>query len=79
MSQKSPTAVFVVQIRRMTSRRYFRGSSYPDLETNGNDEPFLESRFVSSWAKFVCRAATDNINNIWDLLPRYTGLVHEVS
>ena len=36
MSQKSPIAVFVVQIRRMTSRCYFRGSSYPDLETNGN-------------------------------------------
>lgn len=35
----------------------------------------MESRFVSSWAKFVCRAAADNITNIWDLLPRYTSLV----
>ena len=35
----------------------------------------LESRFVSSWAKFVCRAAADNITNIWGLLPRYTSLV----
>lgn len=31
--------------------------------------------FVSSWSKFVCQAAADNITNIWDLLPRYTSLV----
>ena len=35
----------------------------------------MESRFVSSWATFVCRAAADNITNIWDLFPRYTSLV----
>ena len=35
----------------------------------------MESGFVSSWAKFVCRAAADNITDIWDLLPRYTSLV----
>ncbi|KAL3147188.1 hypothetical protein ABBQ32_002690 [Trebouxia sp. C0010 RCD-2024] len=35
----------------------------------------MEARFLSSWAKFVCRAAADNITNIWDLLPRYTSLV----
>ena len=35
----------------------------------------MESGFVSSWAKFVCRAAANNIPDIWDLLPRYTSLV----
>ncbi|DBA73691.1 TPA: hypothetical protein ACH3X2_009671 [Trebouxia sp. C0005] len=34
----------------------------------------MDSRIASSWAKFVCRAAADNITNIWDLLPRYTSL-----
>ena len=34
----------------------------------------LEDKLVRSWAKFVCRAATEGINNIWDLLPRYTSL-----
>ena len=34
----------------------------------------LEYKLVRSWAKFVCRAATEGINNIWDLLPRYTSL-----
>ena len=34
----------------------------------------LESKLVRSWAKFVCRAATEDIANIWDLLPRYTSL-----
>ncbi|DBA87742.1 TPA: hypothetical protein ACH3X1_004743 [Trebouxia sp. C0004] len=31
-------------------------------------------KLVKSWAKFVCRAATEGLNNIWDLLPRYTSL-----
>ena len=35
----------------------------------------MEARSVSSWAKFVCRTAADNITNIWELLPRYTSLV----
>ncbi|DBA77632.1 TPA: hypothetical protein ACH3X1_009431 [Trebouxia sp. C0004] len=35
----------------------------------------LEYKLVKSWAKFVCRAATEGLNNIWDLLPRYTSLV----
>ena len=34
----------------------------------------LDHKLVRSWAKFVCRAATEGINNIWDLLPRYTSL-----
>ena len=34
----------------------------------------LENKRVKSWANFVCRAATEGINNIWDLLPRYTSL-----
>ncbi|DBA94884.1 TPA: hypothetical protein ACH3X1_002416 [Trebouxia sp. C0004] len=34
----------------------------------------LEYKLVKSWAKFVCRAATEGLNNIWDLLPRYTSL-----
>ena len=34
----------------------------------------LECKLVRSWAKFVCRAATEGIDNIWDLLPRYTSL-----
>ncbi|DBA83706.1 TPA: hypothetical protein ACH3X1_006244 [Trebouxia sp. C0004] len=33
----------------------------------------LEYKLVKSWAKFVCRAATEGLNNIWDLLPRYTS------
>ncbi|DBB01138.1 TPA: hypothetical protein ACH3X1_001029 [Trebouxia sp. C0004] len=35
----------------------------------------MQSGFVSSWAKFVCRAAADKITNIWGLLPRYTSLI----
>ena len=35
----------------------------------------MEYKFVRSWAKFVCRAAADNITSIWDLLPRYPSLV----
>ena len=35
----------------------------------------MEYKFVRSWANFVCRAAADNITNIWDLLPRYPSLV----
>ncbi|DBA87701.1 TPA: hypothetical protein ACH3X1_004707 [Trebouxia sp. C0004] len=34
----------------------------------------LEYKLVRSWANFVCRAATEGINHIWDLLPRYTSL-----
>ncbi|DBA75118.1 TPA: hypothetical protein ACH3X1_010440 [Trebouxia sp. C0004] len=34
----------------------------------------LEYKLVKSWAKYVCRAATEGLNNIWDLLPRYTSL-----
>ena len=34
----------------------------------------LQYRLVRSWAKFVCRAATEGTTNIWDLLPRYTSL-----
>ena len=34
----------------------------------------LEYKLVRSWANFVCRAATEGIPNIWDLLPRYTSL-----
>lgn len=34
----------------------------------------LECKLVRSWAKFVCRAATEGMDNIWDLLPRYTSL-----
>ena len=33
-----------------------------------------EYKLVRSWAKFVCRAATECIDNIWELLPRYTSL-----
>ena len=29
---------------------------------------FANNKLVRSWAKFVCRAATEGINNIWDLL-----------
>ncbi len=36
----------------------------------------MEYKLVRSWAKFVCRAAADNITSIWDLLPRYPSLVH---
>ncbi|DBA98564.1 TPA: hypothetical protein ACH3X1_014367 [Trebouxia sp. C0004] len=35
----------------------------------------MEPGFVSSWAKFVCRAAGENITDIWELLPRYTSLL----
>lgn len=35
----------------------------------------MEYKYVRSWAKFVCRAAADNITSIWDLLPRYSSLV----
>ena len=34
----------------------------------------LEYKLDRSWAKFVCRAATEGIDNICDLLPRYTSL-----
>lgn len=34
----------------------------------------LEYSLVRSWAKLVCRAATEGTTNIWDLLPRYTSL-----
>ena len=34
----------------------------------------LEYKLVRSRAKFVCRAATECIDNIWELLPRYTSL-----
>ena len=32
-------------------------------------------RLMNSWARFLCRAAANNITNIWNLLPRYTSLV----
>ncbi len=35
----------------------------------------MEYKFVRSWAKFVCRAAADNITSIWELLLRYSSLV----
>ncbi|DBA78666.1 TPA: hypothetical protein ACH3X1_008584 [Trebouxia sp. C0004] len=35
----------------------------------------MEPGFVSSWAKFVYRAAGENITDIWELLPRYTSLL----
>ena len=35
----------------------------------------MGSRLMNSWARFVCRAAANNITDIWDLLPRYTSLV----
>ncbi|DBA98828.1 TPA: hypothetical protein ACH3X1_014590 [Trebouxia sp. C0004] len=34
----------------------------------------LEYKLVKSWAKFVCQAETEGLNNIWDLLPKYTSL-----
>ena len=28
----------------------------------------MGSRLMNSWARFVCRAAANNITNIWDLI-----------